>query len=124
VLSLGQVELLQFAATGAWNIDMDYPGTDSPDGCGANSNYAVTYSVEATSALVAVPNIVRKSPGAAKGIAAAAGLVYSETDARIGAPRSAPIVVGQTPPAGKRVMSGSGLEAAVELPTPKGHPQP
>jgi hypothetical protein len=66
VLSLGQTELLAYADTGLWNMTFTYPGTDSSDGCGDNSEYAVTYTV-ANGALggVKVPNVIGMSQQAA-----------------------------------------------------------
>jgi hypothetical protein len=60
---LGQAELLEYAAPGEWQIVYNYPGTDSPDGCGANSDYSVTYVVFPTPPpvpLVTVPHIAGK----------------------------------------------------------------
>ena len=106
-----------------WPQVMNFPGTDSPPGCGGNSNYDGHYVI-ANVPSVTVPNINDKSPAVARALATAAGLVYSEADQRTGPQGSAPVVIGQTPPANTVVAPGSGLEAAVQLATPKGHPPP
>jgi hypothetical protein len=124
VLSLGEAELLQYAATGSWNMIYDYPGTDSPDGCGANSDYMVTYKVIASGSSVTVPDLTGKSPGAAQTLLAMAGLLFSEALSKTGPPGSAPNVIGQTPAPNSVVAPGTTVEVVVEVPIPKGHPTP
>jgi PASTA domain len=106
-----------------WPQVMNFQGTNTPSGCGKNSNYDAHYVIANVSS-VTVPNLIDKSPAVAKALATAAGLVYSEADQKTGPPGSAPVVIGQTPPANTVVTPGSSLEAAVQLATPKGHPQP
>jgi len=56
-MTIGKTELVQFATPGPWTLSYEYPGTNSPDGCGANSVYVVSYSVEATPPPVVVPTV-------------------------------------------------------------------
>jgi PASTA domain len=106
VLSLGQAELLQYAATGSWNLIYDYPGTDSPDGCGANSDYSVTYNVEATPPAHPMTTVPDVSGMAAK--LASKALVASGLVAHFSGPNTAKSwVFSQSPSAGTEVVPGS-----------------
>jgi hypothetical protein len=75
-MTIGRTELDQMASQAPWNWTTDYPGDDSPDGCGATSNYSVDYQVYATSLEVTVPNVLEKSPKEATQILTAAGFTF------------------------------------------------
>ena len=118
VFSLGKTELLQYANPGPWNIIYEYPGTDSADGCGANSDYSVTYSVEATPPAVvvpkvAVPNIVGMS--AANGVIALRSVGLTGIEKVIFADVDTPSnIVAQTPEAGAQVAVNSEVQYEVK----------
>ena len=80
-----------------WPHVMNFPGSDSARGCGGNSNYDAHYVIANVSSIT-VPNLIGKSPGTAKALATAAGLVYSEADQKTGPHGSAPIVIGADSP--------------------------
>jgi hypothetical protein len=97
----------------------DNPGITSPDGCGGNSDYTVTYSVQTTPPpvpTVTVPNI--------KGMTLADGLRALGAVGLIGIERLVPsdldppsIIIGQTPSAGSLVSENSEVQFDVpELP--------
>jgi beta-lactam-binding protein with PASTA domain len=97
-LTIGQAEILQYASTGVWNMIYDYPGTDSADGCGANSDYSVTYSVSRSAPLVTVPNLVGKTAAAAVQALTAAKLAGLEEVVKVPQPDPG-IIFRQTPSA-------------------------
>jgi len=131
LMTIGKTELLQFAAPGPWKIIYDYPGTDSADGCGANSDYSVTYSVEATPPPVVVPKVAVpeiKGLSIANGVRAltAAGLVGIEKVTQFSA-HPTTTILGQSPAAGTQVAVHSEVEYNVQgrPPVPKpGHETP
>lgn len=119
-MTIGKTELLQYAAPGSWQIITDYPGTNTPDGCGANSDYSVTYSVEATPPLVvvprvAVPNVIGMPIAQALIALRAVGLVGIEkvTLSDVKAPSN---VVAQTPEAGSLAPVPSEVQFSVKAP--------
>ena len=116
VLSLGQAELVSFAVPGPWDITVQYPGTDSPDGCGPNSNYSVTYSVIGGTSWVTVPNVVGMAPKAAGEALIAAGLVVETTSIEVKGTVSE--VITQSPPGGTSVPVSS--EVRIEVGVPEG----
>jgi hypothetical protein len=106
-------------------VKVSCPGTDSPVGCGANSNYDVYYIVAPPpppAVIVTVPNVVRQSPTQARATLAAAGLGYREqsTD-RILPPGSNPYVEMQNPAAGAQVDKGTIVNVDIAAPLPRGH---
>jgi PASTA domain len=125
-LSLGQKELLEYAATGPWNITVAYPGTDSPALCGPNSEYSVTYSVENSALFVAVPGVIGLSPKEAAAALTAARLTVETTPIVIHStedPLPEPRVINQSPPAGTRVSVGSVEQIEVSVfERESGHP--
>jgi PASTA domain-containing protein len=130
-MTIGKTELLQLASPGPWNITFEYPGTNSPDGCGANSDYLVTYSVEATPAPVVVPKVAVpeiKGLSIANGVRAltAAGLIGIEKVTQFSA-HPTTTILGQSPAAGTQVAVHSEVQYNVEgrPPVPKpGHQTP
>jgi hypothetical protein len=99
------------------------PGTDSPAGCGDNSNYDVAYSITNRS-LVAVPDLIGESPEAAESLTQQAGLFLSVVSSQTGGPNEAPHVDGQNPDPGAQVPPGTWIEAFVVTPVPPGHETP
>jgi hypothetical protein len=122
VLSIGQTELLQFATPGPWDMQFRYPGTDSPDGCGPNSDYTVTYSVEATVPHVTVPNVIGLSPRAATAALTAAGLTVETRTTKSNVDQ--PQVITQNPPGGASVPVHSADQIEVGVPEGGHHPAP
>ena len=116
VMTIGKTELLQFAAPGPWKIVTDYPGADSPVGCGANSDYSVTYSVEATPPHVAVPELKGLTIEAGLKALGAAGLVGLERVIDSGLQPST-FIVGQSPAAGVSVVVGSLVTYDIDKPS-------
>ena len=118
VLSLGQTEILEYAAPGEWQIIYDYPGSDSPVGCGANSDYSVTYTIQPTPPpipLVKVPNIVGRTILAAQMALGAVDLVGMERYVKT--VNAAPgIIIGQSPAAGAVIPEQSIVTYDVQAP--------
>jgi hypothetical protein len=98
------------------------PGTNSPVGCGANSNYDVSYEVIATSSLVTVPDLIGKSPQVAKAFAQQAGFSLTTVSSYTGPRNQIPVVDDQFPAPGSQVPPGSSIEAVVIYPSRHGHP--
>jgi hypothetical protein len=124
-ITIGKTELLQLATPGPWNFSFEYPGTNSPDGCGANSDYVVAYNVAATPAPVVVPNVDGMSILEATQVLADAGLIAIEKVTKFAA-KLEPTVLGQTPAAGSLVAPHSEIQCDVAgppviPPPPKGH---
>jgi hypothetical protein len=119
-ITLGKTELLQYATPGPWQLNYEYPGTDSADGCGANSDYLVTYSVEATPPAVVVPKVAVPN---ITGMLIANGLVALREVGLVGIEKvitsatDVPNIVGQTPAAGTLVPVSSEVQYEV-----KAHP--
>lgn len=122
-LSLGQPELLAFANTQTWNVTVTYPGTDSPEGCGSNSKYAVTYRIANSTLRVTVPNVIGMSPKEATATLTAARLgiqsssVVTHTNEL---PLPEPKVINQNPPAGATAYAGD--VETIEISVPEGDP--
>jgi hypothetical protein len=118
LMTIGKTELLQFAAPGAWQIIYDYPGTDSADGCGANSDYSVTYTVEPTPPpvpLVAVPDIVGKT--IANGVKALNAVGLGAVGRTVRTASEPPgLIFAQTPPAGSLAPEHS--KVTYDVPSP------
>jgi hypothetical protein len=117
-MTIGKTELLQYAATGSWQIIIDYPGTDSADGCGANSDYSVTYGIEATPQAVVVPKVTVPN---IVGMSVANGLVALRKVGLVGIEKvivadvaSPSNIVGQTPAAGAQVAANSEVQYEVK----------
>jgi hypothetical protein len=100
------------------------PGTNSPAGCGANSNYDISYRIVANSALVTVPDLLGASPEVAQGLAQQAGLFFSSFASRTGSPHEIPHVDSQNPDPGSKVPPASSVQAIIIFPAPRGHPTP
>jgi hypothetical protein len=112
-------ELAQMTADPAnWLNDMNFPGITSPQGCGSNSNYTVYYSMINTNSLVTVPDLIGKSPQAAKALAQQAGFPLGTVSSRTGPHNQIPVVEDQTPGPGSQVPPGSSIEATVIYPDP------
>jgi PASTA domain len=126
-LSLGQTELLAYADTAPWNMTVDYPGTDSPDGCGDNSDYAVTYTVANSALRVTVPNVIGMSESQAATALTAAKLTFEigyEEIHTAQEPLPKPKVINQYPAAGSAVYVSSLVSIVVTVPQPDPHHLP
>lgn len=103
---------------------INYPGTDSPVGCGANSSYTVTYSVvstDPTGPKVTVPSVAGLPWELAVQDLTKAGLtVVSSEQIDVAVPE--PEVVLQSPPGGATVFAGSQVELVVGIPPGGKHP--
>jgi hypothetical protein len=110
--SLGQTELLSNAIPGPWELTLRYPGTDSPTGCGPNSDYVVTYSVIGGG--VAVPSVVDLPEKEAAAALTAAGLTFTETFVPVGGDEY--LVITQSPPGGTMVPVSSTVQIEVGEP--------
>jgi hypothetical protein len=122
-LSLGQTELLSYATSAPWKITYNYPGTDSPDGCGDNSEYAATYTVANSALRVTVPNVVGLSPTAATAALTAAKLIVETSYVEVHTPEEPlpkPKVINQSPPAGATAYASSTAVIEVTVPEPPG----
>jgi hypothetical protein len=79
-MTIGKTELLSNAVEQPREMTDDYPGTDSPVGCGSNSDYTVTYAIEKTPPpappvpMVATPSVISLLPKVAAEHLRAAGL--------------------------------------------------
>jgi hypothetical protein len=107
--------------------EMPFPGTDSPTGCGSNSNYDVTYSIVHPSIvvpLVTVPDLIGESPEGAAALVQQAGLLLSTVSSQTGGPNEAPHVDSQDPAPGSQVPGGTLITAFVIDPVPPGHEAP
>lgn len=127
VLSLGQTELVSYASTAPWKITYNYPGTDSPDGCGDNSEYAVTYTVANSALRVTVPNVIGLSPKAATTALTAAKLIVETSFVEFHTaedPLPKPKVINQYPPAGATTYASSAVSIEVSVPETDGHHLP
>ncbi len=119
--SLGQTELLSYASPAPWKITYNYPGTDSADGCGDNSEYAVTYTVANSALRVKVPNVVGLSQKAATAALTAAKLIVETIFDEIHTPENPlpkPKVISQYPPAGATAYASSTALIEVTIPEP------
>ncbi|HEY3959668.1 MAG TPA: PASTA domain-containing protein [Solirubrobacteraceae bacterium] len=117
LMKIGRTELLSNAGSQPWEMTVDYPGTDSHDGCGANSDYTVKYRIEATPApipKVAMPSLMGLSPRNASKDVQAAGLHGVEeivvSDSAVVEPS---VVVAQQPIAGTLVPIGDTVRYTV-----------
>lgn len=128
VVSLGQTELLEYATPAPWNMTFTYPGTNSPDGCGDNSEYAVTYMVANSALRVTVPNVVGLSESAAATALAAAKLTVETSYVEIHTseePLPKPKVITQSPSGGATAYASSAVVIDVSVPQgPGGHHLP
>jgi len=102
---------------------VDCPGTNSPVGCGSNSNYSVYYSMINTNSLVTVPDLIGKSPQVAKASAQQAGFSLTTVSSYTGPRNQIPVVDDQIPGPGSRVPPGGSIEAVVIYPDPHGNPR-
>ena len=98
----------------------DYPGTDSPDGCFANSDYTVTYAIGKTPPMVATPSVISLLPKVAAEHLRAAGLQGVEET--VLGDLDPGIVSAQSPAAGVSVPIGSTVQYTVHQLPPGGHP--
>jgi hypothetical protein len=123
-LSFTAKELAQMTADPAnWLNDVNCPGTTSPVGCGSNSNYTVYYSMINTNSLVIVPDLIGKSPQAAKALAQQAGFPFTTVSQYTGYRNQIPVVDDQIPGPGSQVPPASPIEAIVIYPDPHGNPR-
>ncbi len=113
LMTIGRTELLSSTVSRPWEMTVDYPGTDSPDGCGANSDYSVTYRIEVTPPpvpKVAMPDLIGLSPENASRDVRAVGLRgVEETVITTSAVREPSVVVTQQPTAGVLVPVGDAV---------------
>ena len=117
----------QLAQMTADPVRINCPGTNSPVGCGANSNYDLYYLVAPPPppppppVIVTVPDVVRQSPTQARATAAAAGLGLAEVAVdQILPPGSNPYVESQSPVSGAKVNKGSNVNVFVAVALPHG----
>ncbi|MBV8889106.1 MAG: PASTA domain-containing protein [Alphaproteobacteria bacterium] len=110
-------------------VKINCPGTTSPVGCGANSNYNLYYFTAPPPppppppVLVTVPDVVRQSPTQARATAAAAGLGLVEIGFdQILPPGSNPYVESQSPASGAQADKGSNVKVFVATALTRGHP--
>ena len=125
-MQIGSLELEQMASQAPWEWTTTYPGSNSPTGCGANSNYVVEYQVYASSLEVTVPNVLGLSPTEAAATLTAARLTV-ETTYIVTHTTEDPLpesrVINQSPPAGTSVAVGSVEQIEVNVPEREpGHP--
>ena len=73
-IQFGRGTLDEVASQGPWDVTVRYPGSESPEGCGANSDYQVDYRVIASSAKVEVPNVIGQDPDTALNTLSGLGL--------------------------------------------------
>jgi hypothetical protein len=106
-----------------WKITYNYPGTNSPDGCGDNSEYAATYTVANSVLRVTVPNVIGLSRTAATAALTAAKLIVETTFVEIHTtelPLPKPKVISQYPSAGATAYASSTVVIEVTVPEPPG----
>jgi hypothetical protein len=100
-------------------VKVNCPGTDSPVGCGSNSNYDLYYVVAPPPpppVLVTVPNILRQSPDRARQLIEEAGLLFRTSEEKILPKGSSPRVDDQDPAPGTQVEQGTTVTAYIALP--------
>lgn len=106
-------------------VKMNCPGTDSPIGCGGNSNYDLYYFVAPPPpppVMVAVPNLLRQSPERARQLTEEAGLLLATVEEKILPRGSSPRVDSQQPEPGTQVQQGSKVTAVVAEAVTQGEP--
>ena len=120
-VNLTAAELAQRTANPAnWLDDVDCPGTNSPVGCGGNSDYTVYYIMVNSTSLAVVPNLWGKSEPDATSIAQQANLSLDTTVSRTGPHNMAfPYVNEQSPVAGTHVAPFSTINAVLLYPSGK-----
>lgn len=120
-MQIGRTELDQAASQEPWYWSSVYPGSDSPAGCGGNSNYMVNYEIASSALEVTVPKVIGLSPQDAftklksDGLSPLVGRVIR---GNVEFPR----VAGQDPPAGTVVERYTTV--LVDLEVWHGGPQP
>jgi hypothetical protein len=122
-LTLSEGELAARAGQAPWTWSTEYKGTNSADGCGANSDYTVSYSVMASPPCVTVPNLVGAEPGKVAGMLSPLGLtgeVRSTSKAIVDEPQ----VADQDPLPGMIVMPSTVVEYDVHVPEGGARPLP
>jgi PASTA domain len=122
-MTIGQAELLSNAVEQPWTMTQDYPGTDSAIGCGANSDYTVTYSIGKTPPpvpMVIMPAVIGETPAMAAERLRAAGL--QPVEETVASDLDPGFVSGQSPDAGVSVPIGSTVHYTVRVLAHGGHP--
>ncbi len=120
-MQIGRVELDQAASQTIWQWSTQYPGSDSPVGCGPNSNYTVNYEIAASSIEVAVPDLWGQSPQEALKILKSMGLIGAirgEVKGLVDLPQ----VADQVPAPGILVLHSTTVSFDVMI--PRGGPLP
>ncbi len=100
-------------------VKVNCPGTDSPIGCGSNSNYDLYYVTAPPPpppVLVTVPNLLKQSPGRARQLAEEAGLLLRTSEEKILPRGSSSRVDSQDPAPGTQVEQGTTVTAVIALP--------
>ncbi len=113
--TLGRTALDQETQNGIFSWPVEYPGTDSPAGCGANSDYVAHYWVGKQEQILTVPRVTGMSPADARRVVEQAGLFFqigSAEAARVEAPE----VMMQSPVPGTAVPRGSAVTVVVADP--------
>jgi PASTA domain len=121
-MQIGSLELQQMASQAPWEWTTDYPGSDSPTGCGANSNYVVDYEVYASSLAVTVPNVLGFDPPQATTALSKAGLTVNSRTAKANV--DLPQVITQSPSGGSIVPRNTVVSIEVGVPEGGNHPIP
>jgi len=122
-MTIGQAELLSNAVEQPWTMTQDYPGSDSPIGCGANSDYSVTYSIGKTPPpvpAVIMPEVIGETPAIAAERLRAAGL--QPVEETVTSDLDPGFVSGQSPDAGVSVPIGSTVHFTVRILAHGGQP--
>lgn len=120
-MQIGRVELDQAASQAVWQWSTRYPGSDSPEGCGSNSNYTVNYEIAASSLEVEVPDLTGQRPKDALALLRNSGLIGAIGEEFKGLVDE-PQVAGQNPSPGTLVLHSTTVTLNVEI--PKGGPLP
>jgi hypothetical protein len=102
-LSLSYSDLTSNSGAAPWSWSTDYQGTTSSSGCGANSDYSVSYAVKASPPCVTVPDLTGLAPAKVAGVLQPVGLTGRETGTHPGNV-DLPEVTSQSPAAGMIVM--------------------
>jgi len=121
-MMFGRADLDQMASQATWSWTAPYPGSDSPVGCGSNSDYSVTYQIIASSLPgVVVPDLFGQSPTAAINELTKLGLsgeVAREEKGLVDTPE----VTAQDPAAGTNVLPSTTVSLTVTI--ARGGPPP
>lgn len=122
-LTLSESELAANAGQAPWTWSTEYKGTTTSDGCGANSDYTVSYTVMASPPCVTVPNLVGAVPDMVAGMLSPVGLIGHDggtSKANVDTPE----VADQDPVPGMIVPPSTVVEYDLHVPEGGPHPLP